>query len=332
MPERTRFSSTTPSASPGKLPPPTSRSPSTSPLGCPTSSRPITRSSTKRPRRWTEPDSSCRRISPAQNASPPSASFRLWLLLSGVCAGQPWIWAGGVYYPGVGLGWSAGWGVAVEREQVVERLLGGGAVGEDAPGAGAALAAVVVEQDGLLDARQLSQQLTNRQVQPRLVGMAAQQVRDRQGQHAVEDVDADLLVGPVVHGAKRHHLGVLELAEPGFDLGLGAVGGHHLGGGPLVAVGEQDPLAEDAALQAPAGRLVGVPRQAEGGWRIAGEGGGDDVCDPARPQDRGDLALDSAAVTAGASACQAGPQLGQAALRLGQGLVQAARLGLLQGR
>ena len=45
-------------------PPPTSRSRSTSPPGCPTSSRPITRSSTKRPRRWTEPDGSCRRISP----------------------------------------------------------------------------------------------------------------------------------------------------------------------------------------------------------------------------------------------------------------------------
>src|ERR1700716_3088501 len=68
-----RFSSTTPSASRNKPPPPTSRSRSTSPLGCPTSSRPITRSSTKRPRRWTEPDTSCRRISPVQNASPPSA-------------------------------------------------------------------------------------------------------------------------------------------------------------------------------------------------------------------------------------------------------------------
>ena len=61
----TRFFSTTPSASRDKPPPPTSRSRSTSPLGCPTSSRPTTRSSTKRPRRWTEPDSSCRRISPA---------------------------------------------------------------------------------------------------------------------------------------------------------------------------------------------------------------------------------------------------------------------------
>jgi len=35
-------------------------------------SRPITRSSTKRPRRSTEPDSSCRRSSPVQNASPKS--------------------------------------------------------------------------------------------------------------------------------------------------------------------------------------------------------------------------------------------------------------------
>ena len=51
---------------------PTSRSPSTSPPGCRTSSRPITRSSTKRPPRWTEPDSSCPRTSPAPNASPPS--------------------------------------------------------------------------------------------------------------------------------------------------------------------------------------------------------------------------------------------------------------------
>jgi hypothetical protein len=38
----------------------------------PTSSRPITRSLTKRPRRWTEPDSSFRRISPVQNAPPES--------------------------------------------------------------------------------------------------------------------------------------------------------------------------------------------------------------------------------------------------------------------
>jgi acetyl esterase/lipase len=41
-------------------------------LGCSTSSRPIPRCLTKRARRWTELDSSGRRISSAQNASPHS--------------------------------------------------------------------------------------------------------------------------------------------------------------------------------------------------------------------------------------------------------------------
>jgi len=69
QPEPTRCSSTTPSASPGRPLSPTSRSPSTSPPGCRTSSRPITRSSTRQPPRWTGPDSSCRRTSPTQHAS-----------------------------------------------------------------------------------------------------------------------------------------------------------------------------------------------------------------------------------------------------------------------
>ena len=73
-PEVTRFSSTTPFASRDKPLPPTSRSRWTSPLGCPTSSRPIPRCSTKRPLRWTEPESSCRRISPAESASPHSSA------------------------------------------------------------------------------------------------------------------------------------------------------------------------------------------------------------------------------------------------------------------
>src|ERR1700733_10816944 len=58
------------SASRGEPPLPTSRSPSTSHPGCRTSSRPTTRSSTRRPQRWTEPDSSCQRSSPLPNTSP----------------------------------------------------------------------------------------------------------------------------------------------------------------------------------------------------------------------------------------------------------------------
>jgi hypothetical protein len=41
---------------------------------------------------------------------------------------------------------------------------------------------------------------------------------------------------------------VLELAEAEFGVGLGTVGGHHLGDRP-VAVGEQDPLAEQLLFE-----------------------------------------------------------------------------------
>ncbi len=67
----TRFSSTTRSASRNEPPPPTSRSRLRSPRGCPTSSRRIPPSLTKRLLHWTEPGSSCRRISPRQNPSLP---------------------------------------------------------------------------------------------------------------------------------------------------------------------------------------------------------------------------------------------------------------------
>src|SRR5436853_1337791 len=59
-------------------PSPTSRSRSTSPLECLTSSRPIPPSSTKRPRRWTEPDGSCPRDSPVRNASLKGYPDRGW--------------------------------------------------------------------------------------------------------------------------------------------------------------------------------------------------------------------------------------------------------------
>ena len=102
---------------------------------------------------------------------------------------------GWVYYP-TRVG-SAGGGVAVDVEQVGELVLSGCGLGEYAAGAGSALAAVVVEQHGLLDAGQDGEQFAHGQVQSGPVGFAAHQVCDGQGQDAVEDVDADLGVGPV---------------------------------------------------------------------------------------------------------------------------------------
>jgi len=117
-----------------------------------------------------------------------------------------------VYYPRRQTCWSAGWCVAADGEEFGELTLGVVHVGEHALSAGAALAAVVVEQHGLLDTCELRDQLAHRQVQSGAGGLAAHQVGDGQGQHSVEDVDADLGVGPVVHRAEGDHVRVLQLA------------------------------------------------------------------------------------------------------------------------
>jgi RimJ/RimL family protein N-acetyltransferase len=99
---------------------------------------------------------------------------------------------------------------------------------------------------------------------------------------------------------------------------LRAVGGDHLGGGPVVAVGEQDPLAEVLGLQGLAGLVVGVPGQPQAGGTAAGEG---DLQDPGYPAGRGDLAdlgFDPGAGAAGAPARQPGLQSGELPLSLGE--------------
>ena len=87
----------------------------------------------------------------------PSGSFRPLLIVGLVSPGGAVFSGRLVYYPtrGVGRGWSAGGCVLVDCEQVGESLLGGAHVGEHALHAGTSLAAVMVEQHGLLDASEL---------------------------------------------------------------------------------------------------------------------------------------------------------------------------------
>jgi len=89
-----------------------------------------------------------------------------------------------------------------------------------------------------------------------VVGLAAHQVGDLQGEDAGEGVYADVVIGPVVHGRERDDVGVFELAEAGLGVGLGAVGGDDVGDGPVLAVGDEDPFAEDLGFQRVAGDLI----------------------------------------------------------------------------
>jgi hypothetical protein len=110
-------------------------------------------------------------------------------------------------------------------------------------GAGPAPVAVV-EQDGLADPFQVPEQFANGKVQPGAAGPEPHQVGDLQGQHAGEDVDPDVVLGPVEHRAEGDGAGVFHLPEGELGFGLGPVPGDHLGGGPVVVAGDQDVLAE----------------------------------------------------------------------------------------
>lgn len=85
-------------------------------------------------------------------------------------------------------------------------------------------------------------------------------------------------------------------------------------------------------LEPLAGAGLGAPGQPQFGRLVAGEGGCDDFADPAGFGDGGDLGLDRGPVAAGLAAGQPGLELGESAAGLGQGLVEAAGLGRVQGR
>ena len=154
---------------------------------------------------------------------------------------------------------------AVEFEDLEQFPLGVAHVGDHVSGFGAS-AVAGVEQHGLLDAGEGVKQRAYGEFDACAGGLPADEVRGRQRQDAAEHVDADLRVGVVVHGAEGDHVGVFELAEPELGLGLGAVAGDDFGDGPVVAVGDEEPFAEDAVFQGGAGGVVDLPVQPDVWW------------------------------------------------------------------
>src|SRR5208283_4954884 len=138
--------------------------------------------------------------------------------------------------------------VPAEAEDLCELVLVGGGVGEHAVGPGPAPVAGV-EQDSLADAGQFADQAADGQVQSGAGCAAAHEVGELEGEYAGEDVDADVVLGPVEHGAEGGGAGVFHLPEGGLSLRLGPVGGDDLGGGPAVVVCDEDVFAEDLFFQ-----------------------------------------------------------------------------------
>jgi hypothetical protein len=81
-------------------------------------------------------------------------------------------------------------------------------------------------------------------------------------------------------GGEGDRVGVFELAEGELGLGLGAVSGHYLGGGPGLPVGDQDAFAEDFGFQVGAGVGVGGEGESVCGWGVTGQFPADDASGP----------------------------------------------------
>ena len=129
----------------------------------------------------------------------------------------------------------------------------------------------MVEQDGLADAGELAEQFADGHPQSGAGGAKAHEVGDLEGQDAGEDVDADVVLGPVMHGRERHDAGVFHLAEGELGFGLGPVPGHDPGHGPVVVIGDQDVLAEEFFFQRGPGVRVDAPGQAQVPGLVAGQ-------------------------------------------------------------
>src|SRR6266702_4780623 len=232
--------------------------------------------------------------------------------------------------PGCVLPMSAPGGVAVEPEGLDELVLDGGGVGEHAVGPGPA-AVAGVEQDGFADAGQLGEQGAHGQVQPGAGGAAAHEVGELEGEHAGEDVDADVVLGPVEHRAEGGGAGVFHLPEGGLGLGLGPVGGDDLGGRPVVMIGDQDMLAEDLLFERGVAILVDVPGEPVVFGGVSGQLPGDDAAGPGVVQDLYDHGFDLGTCPAGLAAGQGGGQVVHLAGGLGQGGAgEAAGLAFVQ--
>ena len=77
-----------------------------------------------------------------------------------------------------------------------------------------------------------------------LFGFAVEQPSEEIAEDASEDVDVELLVGPMELGTESNVGGILEVSEDSFDDSLPAVGADDIGRGPIVAIGDEDDTSQ----------------------------------------------------------------------------------------
>ena len=74
-----------------------------------------------------------------------------------------------------------------------------------------------VKQNELLNFRQFFQQLFERQIGPRGSRLLVKIVQQRDAEHAIESVNPNFAIRPVMHGIPTQPVSILQSAEHAFD-------------------------------------------------------------------------------------------------------------------
>ena len=101
-----------------------------------------------------------------------------------------------------------------------------------------------LEIDDFADRGQFSIEGLQTELQTGPAGFAVQQPGQGRRHHAVESMNADLLIGPVIQGLPADEVVILHGAEGGLHMTLTAVSQNDLLRGPLVVIGELDPSSQ----------------------------------------------------------------------------------------
>lgn len=91
--------------------------------------------------------------------------------------------------------------------------------------------------------------LSDAQVDACLVQLTAQQTQDHQGQDTIEGMDSELLIRPMVGGAKGKDMGVFHASESRFNMELTAIGTDNLFITPVVTVRKEKGFPEKSTLK-----------------------------------------------------------------------------------
>src|SRR5271156_2889968 len=86
-------------------------------------------------------------------------------------------------------------------------------------------------------------------------------LEERNSKHAIEGMNADLAVGPMMHRTPVQPIAILQSAEDALNLLLAGVAGHYLFGRPIHTIGEQRGAAETFRPRLREGGMVHIECQ-----------------------------------------------------------------------